>query len=350
MIVGAALMGMWAPGLIGFPIFMRGVWLQRQALRAGYSVRPMIVTLIGYLTLIDGMLNSLGWALDLVANHTLINRVLMVGWGAMFDAGYFWHYNELWIGGAAGPGEKAMVFGMILTVFAMRCAAAIGFLQMKRWGHQWMIITCWMGVLIWCALRVQHDDVRRRPLRRRRVPRHRLVALRHLLHHPVPRDPLPAHGQPRNLLGLKVKNHVITPHRRTQGRRDLPPGTTPYYARMHKWIKRAVLVCLVALVVEGAFTLPFMAIYYGYPTLSLTQICSELLKVRYSDDTLECKVPYPAFGPPEGARGQGHRAGRVGHPAASRSTTGSASANWYESTRNVKRAWPARPPAQRVSP
>ena len=41
------------------------------------------------------MLNSLGWALDLVANHTLINRVLMVGWGNMFDAGYFWHYNEL---------------------------------------------------------------------------------------------------------------------------------------------------------------------------------------------------------------------------------------------------------------
>ena len=68
---------------------------------------------------------------------------------------------------------------------------------------------------------------------------------------------------------------------------DLPPDTTPYYARMHKYIKRAVLVCLVALVIEGAFTLPFMAVYYGYPTLSLTEICSELLKVRYSDDTLE---------------------------------------------------------------
>jgi hypothetical protein len=85
---------------------------------------------------------------------------------------------------------------------------------------------------------------------------------------------------------------------------DLPPGTTPYYARMHKWIKRAVLVCLIALVIEGAFTLPFMAVYYGYPTLSLTQICSELLKVRYSDDTLECKYPYPPFGPPEGAEGK----------------------------------------------
>jgi hypothetical protein len=85
---------------------------------------------------------------------------------------------------------------------------------------------------------------------------------------------------------------------------DLPPGTTPYYARMHKWIKRAVLVCLVALVIEGAFTLPFMAVYYGWPTLSLTQICSELLKVRYSNDTMACQFPYPMFGPPEGAAGK----------------------------------------------
>lgn len=85
---------------------------------------------------------------------------------------------------------------------------------------------------------------------------------------------------------------------------DLPPGTTPYYARMHLWIKRAVMVCLVALVIEGAFTLPFMAFYYGYPTLSLTQICSELLKVRYSNDTMECQFPYPMFGPPEGVAGK----------------------------------------------
>ena len=63
-------------------------------------------------------------------------------------------------------------------------------------------------------------------------------------------------------------------------------------------------MCLVALVIEGAFTLPFMAVYYGYPTLSLTEICSELLKIRYSNDTLECKYPYPPLGPPEGAEGK----------------------------------------------
>lgn len=96
---------------------------------------------------------------------------------------------------------------------------------------------------------------------------------------------------------------MTTPHAEKTAD-DLPPGTTPYYARMHKYIKRAVLVCLIALVIEGAFTLPFMAVYYGYPTLSLTQICSELLKVRYSDDALECKFPYPPLGPPEGAEGK----------------------------------------------
>jgi hypothetical protein len=81
---------------------------------------------------------------------------------------------------------------------------------------------------------------------------------------------------------------------------ELPLGTTPPYARMHKWLKRALFVCLFALVIEGAFTMPAMAIWYGWPTLSLTEICSELLKVRYSDDTLECKYPYPMGGAPFG--------------------------------------------------
>src|ERR1700722_5010322 len=84
---------------------------------------------------------------------------------------------------------------------------------------------------------------------------------------------------------------------------NLEPGTTPYYARMHKWIKRAVLVCLVALVIEGAFTLPFMAVYHGSRTLGLPEICSELLKFRSSTDSLEYKSPCPPFGPPEGAEG-----------------------------------------------
>jgi hypothetical protein len=70
---------------------------------------------------------------------------------------------------------------------------------------------------------------------------------------------------------------------------------------MHKWLKRGLFVCLFALVVEGAFVFPFMLVWYGWPTLSLQEICSELYKVRFSDDTRECLYPYPLFGPAEGA-------------------------------------------------
>lgn len=88
---------------------------------------------------------------------------------------------------------------------------------------------------------------------------------------------------------------------------ELPVGTTKEYARLHKWLRRGIMVCLVGLVLEGAFTLPFLAIWYGYPTLSFRDICSELMKVRYSNESLECQHPYPSPGPPisgapEGAR------------------------------------------------
>lgn len=149
MISGAVFMGTAILGLIGLPLFLRGLMLQIKAQRAGLAVRPVIVTLIGYLVIIDAALNSFGWALDLFANHALLSRVFLMAWGNMFDAGYFWHYNELWVGGATAPGEKSWEIALLPVVFCMRMAAGIGFLQMKRWGHQWLIVTCWFGVVAW---------------------------------------------------------------------------------------------------------------------------------------------------------------------------------------------------------
>ncbi len=146
---GTALMGTLFLGLIGLPIFMWGLHLLRKAQREGLSVRPLMVTLIGYVVILDAFLNSLGWALDVFANHSLMSRTFFTAWGNLFDNGYFWHYNELWIGGSSAPGEKSWVLVCVLIVFPMRIAAAIGFLQMKRWGHQWLIITCWFGVVVW---------------------------------------------------------------------------------------------------------------------------------------------------------------------------------------------------------
>jgi len=82
---------------------------------------------------------------------------------------------------------------------------------------------------------------------------------------------------------------------------DLPLGTPPAFANMHKWLQRGLMVCLTALVLEGAFTFPLLAMWYGWPTLSLQEICSELEKIRFADETRECIFPYPLFAPAEGA-------------------------------------------------
>ncbi|MFA5941080.1 MAG: hypothetical protein WC809_17120 [Sinimarinibacterium sp.] len=80
----------------------------------------------------------------------------------------------------------------------------------------------------------------------------------------------------------------------------LPLGTTPHYATMHKWLQRGLLVCLVVLVIEASLSLPFIAVWMGWPTLSMTEICHEMTKVRYSSDAAECKVPHPLFDSSEG--------------------------------------------------
>ena len=82
---------------------------------------------------------------------------------------------------------------------------------------------------------------------------------------------------------------------------NLPLGTTPSNARLHKWLQRGLFVCLAALVLEGTFTFPFLMVWYGWPTLSLVEMCSELQKIRYSDESRECIYPYPLFAPSEGA-------------------------------------------------
>jgi hypothetical protein len=149
LIAGTLLMGTNAAGIFGLPLFLWGLKKMRDASNSGLSVRPIMVTLIGYLVILDAGLNAQGWVLDMVGNHTLVYRVLYTAWGNAFDMGYFWHYNQLSIGGAGAPGEKSWEFALILVVFPMRIAAAIAFLQMRRWGHQWLIVTCWFGVVIW---------------------------------------------------------------------------------------------------------------------------------------------------------------------------------------------------------
>lgn len=80
----------------------------------------------------------------------------------------------------------------------------------------------------------------------------------------------------------------------------LPLGTTEHFSNMHKWLQRGLFVCLVALVIEASFSLPGLLIWFGWPTLSFTEVCDELMKVRWEDDDAECLVPHPLYGENEG--------------------------------------------------
>ena len=80
----------------------------------------------------------------------------------------------------------------------------------------------------------------------------------------------------------------------------LPLGTTSHFANMHRWLQRGLFVCLVVLVFEASMSLPGLLIWFGWPTLSMTEVCDELMKVRWSDDDAVCLVPHPLYGANEG--------------------------------------------------
>jgi len=81
---------------------------------------------------------------------------------------------------------------------------------------------------------------------------------------------------------------------------NLPAGTTAYFANMHRWLQRGLFVCLVVLVIEASLSLPGLLVWFGWPTLTVTEVCDELMKVRWSDDKAACLVPHPLYGANEG--------------------------------------------------
>ena len=83
-------------------------------------------------------------------------------------------------------------------------------------------------------------------------------------------------------------------------------GTAPEDARLHKIVKGFAFFCLFGLVIEGSFFVPFAVAWYGWPTLSMQEICDELHKVVYSDPTRECRYPYGLLEPSEPRRYEAH--------------------------------------------
>jgi hypothetical protein len=80
----------------------------------------------------------------------------------------------------------------------------------------------------------------------------------------------------------------------------LPLGTTPATAKLHRRIQNCCYVLLVGLVLEGSLMVPLTLAWYGWPTLSVHEICDELNKVIYSDPNYHCKTGYPLTTAPYG--------------------------------------------------
>jgi hypothetical protein len=149
LLAGCVVAGTFVLGPIGLVFIIVAFVLLKRAQQRGEAIRPWAVTLIATYCMIDGGLNFMGWGLDLFwAHDTVAGSTFLNGFGKLFDGGYYVNYNLHAMGGTAFPGEKALEIGGVLFLFPMRVIAAWGFLKMKRWGHQFMIITSWMYCLM----------------------------------------------------------------------------------------------------------------------------------------------------------------------------------------------------------
>ena len=120
-----------------------------------------------------------------------------------------------------------------------------------------------------------------------------------------------------------------------------PLGTPKEFRRLHTIIRRVCYVLLFGLVLEGALTFPLLAIWYGVPTLSPAEVCNELQKVMYSDESRTCKTA-DLNSPPLGGTGEAqnadHRPGRLEGPAHPAVPPGRASGSSWRTSVSVRPA------------
>lgn len=148
--LGCLICGTWVLGPIGAPMLIFGMLLIRKAQQGGYPIRPWTVTVVGGLALIDSAVNGLAWGIDLFAHDTWAARTLWIDYGQLVDGGYALFYNTPWaVGGLPDHGERAIELATVLLVMPIKGMAAWGFLKMKRWGLQWLILGNWLYVCVW---------------------------------------------------------------------------------------------------------------------------------------------------------------------------------------------------------
>jgi hypothetical protein len=150
LIIGICLAGTWAFGPLSIPFLFVAFKLLHRAQREGKLTRPWAVTILATWCLIDASINFIFWGTDLfMAHDTNLLKTLWSGYAKLFDGAYYIDYNSTALGGTANMSEKAMEFMGVMLVLPMRMAASWGFLKMKRWGLQAMVMTSYMWLALW---------------------------------------------------------------------------------------------------------------------------------------------------------------------------------------------------------
>jgi hypothetical protein len=70
---------------------------------------------------------------------------------------------------------------------------------------------------------------------------------------------------------------------------------------------------LIAQVLEGALVVPYVLLYFGFPQLSVSEICDEMYKIVYADENRECEYPYPLFSYEPEPWSQTNKENKYGH-------------------------------------
>lgn len=149
LLLGCILIGTQLLGPIGLLVLIAGLVLLRRARAGGEAVRPLAVTVFGVFSIVDAATNMIGWSIDLFAHDTRVAQVFENGFGRLIDGAYYVDYNTLMLGGTSVPGEKSWQVFCVFGLFPARIVAAWGFLKLKRWGFDWMLITSWIYAIFW---------------------------------------------------------------------------------------------------------------------------------------------------------------------------------------------------------
>jgi hypothetical protein len=152
LLIGSIACGSMVFAIPGLFVLAYAYKLHRQGLAAGFNMRPVIISILGVCCLVDASVNFLIWMVDLLPTHsTVLGHTLYTGMGRLWDGNYYLGYSSTKLGGTAVDSEKALEFCGAFLLYPMRLVAGWGFIKMKKWGYQYLLVNTWLYVFFWFA-------------------------------------------------------------------------------------------------------------------------------------------------------------------------------------------------------